>query len=117
MLPKQNRLTKTNEINKVFQHGKARYDKVLGVKALKNNLENIRFVILVSNKVSQKAVARNKIKRRIREIIRSQLPNLKSGYDCVLIALKPIVKLNYNQIKELIIEHFKQFGLYKDEKK
>ena len=116
MLPKQNRLTKTKEINKVFQNGKARYDNVLSVKALKNNLKDIRFVILVSNKVSRKAVVRNKIKRRIREIIRSQLPDLKNGYDCMLISLKPIVKLNYDQIKKSIIDHFKYLGLYKSKK-
>lgn len=113
MLKKINQLTQDKEFNNVFQNGRANYDKIIGTKVIATKLGTSRFGILVSNKVSKKAVERNKIKRQIREIIRLQLNKLKSGYDCVIITLPPILDRKYQEIEKSINNHFKRLKLYK----
>jgi len=59
---------------------------------------------VVSLKVSKKAVIRNKIKRRLREIIRQT--ELKQGFDFVIIAKPLIVNQNFQEIKQDLNEIF-----------
>ena len=113
MLNKINRLIKDKDFDNVFKNGKSSYDKLIGVKAIQNQLENSRFGILISAKVSKKAVERNKIKRQIREIIRLQLDKIKSSYDIVIITLPAVLGKSYQEIEGSVIGHLKKLGLYK----
>ncbi|MCK4553470.1 ribonuclease P protein component [Candidatus Parcubacteria bacterium] len=112
MLNKINRLTKDKDFDNIFKNGKSSYDKLIGVKAIQNQLGNSRFGILVSAKVSKKAVERNKIKRQIREIIKLQLNKIKLGYDVVIITLPAILGKSYQEIERSVISHLKKLGLY-----
>jgi len=71
-------------------------------KIIKNNLDKSRFAFIVSQKVSKKAVVRNKIRRRFEQIIRLNLKNIKVGVDVVLIALPGIEKENFLSIQKSI---------------
>lgn len=113
MLKKINRLTKDKEFDHAFKKGRSSYDKIVGVKAVANDLEINRFGVLISVKVSKKAVIRNKIKRQIREIIRLEMDKLKPGRDCVIICLPGIADKKYEEIKKSILWHFKKLGMYK----
>lgn len=117
MLKKINRLTKDKDFNNVFNPptggGRSGYDKTIGIKVASNNLEHNRFGILISTKVSKKAVERNKIKRQIRETIRLQQEKLKQGHDCVVICLPDIVGKTYKEIEGSINKQFKKLKLYK----
>jgi len=111
MLPKKFRLTKTKEIDKVFKLGKSSFDGVLGVKALpaENNLS--RFVVVVSTKVSKKAVMRNKIKRRLHEIVRSRLPKIKTGFDFFILALPAAKNCDYRGLEKSLLNHWQRLGI------
>jgi len=109
MLPKKNRLTKDKEFNNVFKNGRSSYTKILGFKAIKNNLNLNRFGIIVSKKVSKKAVERNKIKRQIRAIIKSK--NLHQGYDIIVLALPKIINSDYKKIEQSIIYNLTKLRL------
>lgn len=113
MLKKINRLTKDKDFNNVFKNNNSSYDKIIGVKIVVNKLGYCRFGILVSNKVSKEAVERNRIKRKIREIIQPKLLLFKQGYDCVIITLPQILNKKYQEIEESINKHFKKLRLYK----
>ncbi len=117
MLNKANRLTKDKEFSGVFKpergKGRSSYDKLIGIKTAANNLHSIRFGILISTKISKKAVERNKIKRQIREIIRLQMGELKDGYDCVVITLPGIVGKTYGEIEKSVNVGFRRLKLYK----
>lgn len=112
MLPKINRLNKDKEFDYVFKAGRSGYDKISGVKAAANKMGINRFGILVSGKISKKAVLRNKIKRRIRDVIRSQMPKIKAGYDIVVISLPGIKEKAQKEIKESVINNLKHVGLF-----
>lgn len=66
---------------------------------------NIRqFGIVVSTKVSPKAVDRNRIKRLISENIRLALPQIKPAVRVVIVALPPVVDKDYHVIKRDILQ-------------
>jgi len=114
MLKKENRLTLNTEFDTVFQKGWKSYSKILGVRSyLNRNHSCLRFGILVNVKISKKAVVRNKIKRRIRAIIYSQLPFLKTGFDIMVITLPAIVDKSYQEIHDDLVGLFHRLRLYK----
>ncbi len=110
MLPRINRLTKKKDFQAVFQKGKSiKYDFLL-CKTLKNNLKKSRFGFIVSKKVSNKAVQRNKIKRRLRKAVLDNLKEIKGSKDVIFIALPPIKEKNFLQIQEVVAKLFKNIN-------
>ena len=113
MIKKENRLTKDKEFDNVWQNGQASFDKTLGVKMVKNDLKISRLGILVGTKVSKKAVLRNKIKRRLRKIVRAQFEEIKPGFDIVIIALPACQKKELAELEISILDNFKKLKLFK----
>jgi ribonuclease P protein component len=99
MLAKQQRLTKNKDLEKVFQQGRTYYSKLLGAGVLTNQLQSNRFALIVSAKVSRKAVERNKLKRQIRQAIRELNSQLAKGVDLVIIARPALLQRSYQAIK------------------
>lgn len=93
------------DFNNVFRKGRARVGRLVFLKFLKNDLNNSRFGFVVSTKISRKAVVRNKIKRRLREIVRQS--NIEPGFDVVIIAKPEITDSNYQDIKNELKNLFK----------
>lgn len=100
MLRQENRLRRKRDVDNVFKKGKTIAGKLIFLKIIKNNLNNSRFGFVISTKISKKAVIRNKIKRQLREIIRKNLPNIKPGFDVLIIAKPEIIDKKYQDIKE-----------------
>ena len=98
MLAKENRLRKQNDFEAVFKTGRYLRGIFLSLKAAKNNLPQSRFGIIVSAKVSKKAVIRNKIKRRLRHIIYRRLPEMKEGFDVAVIAAPAAAEKTFAEI-------------------
>jgi len=92
MLPKENRLKNKKDFEKVFKNGKGLKEGLLYVKFAGNNLAYSRFGFIVSTKVSKKAVVRNKIKRVLREAVKSEIKNIKKGIDAAIIVNPGIKK-------------------------
>lgn len=116
MLKKINRLNKTKDIEAVMKAGRSFYSPILMLKMKVNNLGTIRLGVIVSNKVSKKATARNLIKRRIRASIKQFLPRLKFGWDGVLLASPKIIDKTgkieaYATIKDHVFMVFKKADL------
>jgi len=88
MLPSENRLKKKKDFEHVFKQGRGLKDGFLSLRFVKNNLNLTRFGFMVGQKVSRKAVVRNKVKRRLRELSRAKLRDIKKGFDVVVIAGK-----------------------------
>lgn len=104
MLPSKNRLNKTKDIERVFKKGETHREGFLFLKLAENGLTLSRFAFVVGQKVSKKAVLRNKIKRRMREAVKKQLPNIKPGFDGVWVALKGLENENLVETEAAIKE-------------
>ena len=111
MLPEKNRLRKNNDFKKVLKDGKGFKEDFLILKFKKNRLKELRFGFIVSQKVSKKAVVRNKIKRRFREAVKEKIKRINKRVDIILIAL-PGAKTKYFQETKITIEKlFKKAGI------
>jgi ribonuclease P protein component len=113
MLLKENRLKKKKDFEKALSQGKNLKEGFLFLKIINNELENNRFGFIVSKKVSKKAIERNSIKRKLREIIRlSDLEN-REKIDGVFITLPSIIGKSFKEIKTEMISLLKKAGLIK----
>ena len=95
MLKRANRLHKT-DIEAIFKAGKFFRVPGLAIRFKKNNLELSRFGFVVSGKELKKAVERNLVKRRAREIIRKNISDIKKGYDVLFIFSKDVKKDSFS---------------------
>ena len=98
MLPSLNRLRHDKDFQNCFSKGKAFYNEDFMLKTVHNQLGLNRFGIIVANKISKKAVVRNKIRRRIRESLRRLLPQMKGDYDCILLTKRNISSVKYSDV-------------------
>lgn len=113
MLAQKNTIRKQKEIERLFKQGRSSFDAVLGVKALPNETGATRAVVVVSTKVSKKAVERNTVKRRLSEIIRRALPRLREGVDMFVLALPAAKAADYPTLEASLIRHFRRLGIIK----
>lgn len=111
MLAKPNRLTKNKEFERIFAKSYSSFDKLLGIKSAPNDLGINRIGIIISNKVSKKAVERNKIRRRIRGVLENNLKTLKPGYDIVIIVSVMAKEKGFTEIEDSIIFNLKRLRL------
>ena len=89
-------ITKPREYALVYEQGKSWACELVVMRALPNGLPISRYGISVSKRIG-KAVVRNRVKRRLREILRV-LP-LKPGWDIVLIARPAAASADYPGLK------------------
>ena len=109
--PADLRIKKKREFAAVRAEGKKVYTFSLIIYVLKNQLEHPRLGLIVSKKVSKKAVVRNKIKRRLREIFRLNQNSLDS-FDMVIIAKQNAAECEYADLEKNFIKALKNAEVY-----
>lgn len=114
MLPKEHRLKRKKDFERVLKKGKLLVKDFLILKTVKNNLKTTRVGLVVSQKVSKKAVLRNKVKRKIREAVRDNLKKIKLGYDLIFFAKKAIERKSLSEIKKEVEDLIAQAKLFKE---
>lgn len=100
MLPQANRIKKKKDFDFIFKNGRSFKDRFLVLKAAENGLSVTRIGIIVSLKVSKKAVVRNKIRRNIRQFAATKTDARRGNADLVFIALPGIEKAGKDEIKK-----------------
>ncbi len=99
MLKKTHTIRKQKDIKDVFKLGKTFYSRELLLKIKDNKLNKYRMTVVVSSKVSQKAVVRNKIKRQIKAIFIKEIKNKKNiNKDFIFITLPQIKNLTKEEV-------------------
>jgi len=116
MLKKQNRLRGEKDFEKIIKKGERFWDIFLFLKVIKNNLMIVRVGLVISRKVSKKAVERNRIKRQLSEILRIKINEINSGYDLVFFVKKGIKTRSFSEIKESVEALLKSAKIYSERK-
>ena len=101
-------LTKPGDFARVHGQGKWLGGGLVGFKSRPNDLPQARYGFIVSKRVG-KAVVRNRVKRRLREIVR-QL-DLKPGTDIVLSARPQAAQANFGALQTAVLSLLARAGL------
>ncbi len=105
-LPQANRLKHRRDFKEIYQHG-SRYARrhlvLITLPAISaTTATSTKIGIVVSQKVSKKAVVRNRIKRRIRAALQSLIPDIAKGWRLVVIVRPRALECEYEHfLREL----------------
>lgn len=86
------------DFKKAYDKGKSFGNRNLILYIRKNDLEYSRIGITISKKTGN-AVVRNKIKRRMKEIYREFLPDIKEGYDLIFVIRKNVPDISFQELR------------------
>lgn len=111
MLAKKNRLISGKTIDLIKKKGSLVKNKNFYLNYLKNNNRQLRFALIVSLKISQKAVVRNKIRRQMYSAIKQYLTALKPEFDCVLMVNRTVLDMNFTELSLSLKNIFQKAGL------
>ncbi len=90
MIKKQNRFHGHASLKYVFKNGEMARGRLLSIKYVHNARRKYsRVAIIVSKKVLHDAVLRNRARRRVYEIVRGYIPQLKSTVDIAAVIYSP----------------------------
>ena len=112
MFAKKNRLAKTRDVKTALSRGRAFFSPLFTIKYLRAQEPTRRFTIVVSTKVSKKAVVRNRLKRLIREFVRKNLSYFSPG-DYAIVVKIAASKANSRDLLEKFDMLTKKSGLQK----
>lgn len=87
MLSKKHRLTKSAEVKRTAIRGRSFFNPLFVVKSSPGTPDP-RITVIVSTKVSKKAVVRNRIKRIIRDVFRLHIAEIKPGNYAIIVKPK-----------------------------
>lgn len=111
MLKKINRIHLRDEFSEVLKKGRMIQTPLFGVKILKKNEGDVsqpkaddvpRFGFVVSKKISKRAVDRNKIKRRLCQVLQGRLEEFPEGTRMVFLVRKAVLTAKMEEIERVL---------------
>lgn len=114
MLSYKNRFHGYGSLKYVYSNGESVRTQKIVVKFTKNQRRSdSRFAVVVSKKVLKSAVGRNRIRRRVYEVIRKELPKMDGVYDIVVMIFHNSVReMPYEELTQTLVDIFKEADLY-----
>ncbi len=103
------------EFRRIYRKGKSIVTPYLVLYCQRNRQGKTRLGVTVSTKLG-KAVVRNRVRRRLREIWRLALPDMEKGWDIVLVARVRAVNAPYSKIEKAYRHALQEAGLEKENK-
>ena len=114
MLKKINRLKKRYQFNYVYKSGEHYSSEHLVLYVSPSKTKSIKVGFAVTRKVGH-AVVRNKIRRRLREIVKIQLPNLKQNYNIIVVAKENVSEASFDKLNLEFNKVLNKANLYYEE--
>jgi ribonuclease P protein component len=96
--PKSARLARSSEFLRVRREGKAVHGKFVVLSAVNAGAET-RVGFITSRRVGG-AVERNRVRRRLREVVRAMRPNLQPGWWVVTVARPAAVEASFAELQQ-----------------
>ena len=106
-------LKKNSDFRRLYAKGKSAATPYLVLYCRKNRLEHNRAGYTVSVKLGH-AVVRNRVRRRLREIVRLNREQVKPGYDLVLVARSRAVDAEYRKLEQAYLTACEKLGLRRE---
>lgn len=106
------RLRGRNRFLAIRRQGRRWVHPLIVLGGLSNGLNLTRCGFIVSRKLGR-AVARNRIRRQLREAVRVRFGAIRPGWDLVFIARAPIGQADFRQIGAAVESLLRQAGLWR----
>jgi ribonuclease P protein component len=116
MISKAHRFHGYNSLRFVYNNGKTVRGPLFSVKsALNSRRKSYRVAIVVSRKVHKSAVARNRMRRRLYEIVRSHEDKISEPHDIVLTVFQDaLLEEPQKSLTHQVKKQFSEAGILKD---
>ncbi len=115
MISRQYRFHGHGSLRYVSKNASAVRSKWFALKVVPNRFRtHTRMAVVVSRKVHKRAVVRNRIRRRVYEILRQELPKMPRIHDIVVIvtSLEPWTASS-DELRSMLIGQLDSAGIYK----
>jgi ribonuclease P protein component len=104
------RLRSSDDFQRLRREGRAFHHRWMTLSVAHNGLDHNRYGF-ITGKALGKAVIRNRVRRLLREAVRSMHPRLQPGHDIVFIARRPALEQPFADIQRIVSEQLRQAGL------
>ncbi len=112
MISKRYRFHSRGGVRYTYQNGKTIRGSKISLVFADNSRNRQRYAVVVSKKILKSAVGRNRIRRRVYEAIRAELPRIEKPVDCIFIIYsKDILDIDYKEIRSLIHNLLKEANI------
>lgn len=101
----------SEEFQRVFKGGRSLANRVAVLYFLPNGVGKVRSGLVTSRKLG-KAVVRNRVRRRFREVLRRHRAALGGGWDIVIVARRRSREAPWPEIEGSLVALLKQAGVY-----
>jgi ribonuclease P protein component len=117
MLAYANRFHGHSSLRYVFKNGETIRSRVLTLRVSTNKYrKQSRFSVSISKKVLKSAVKRNRIRRRIYEVVRLALPHVDGVYDVVFIVTSAeLLTMEYDDLRQSVVRCLTEAGILSGE--
>lgn len=103
-------LKSNRDFERVFKQGKSAGHRDLVVLARKGRARSVRVGFCISRKTGN-AVIRNKLRRRLKEIIRESEQSLRPRWEIVIVAKDTSKELSFQELKRLTRKLLKKLNI------
>jgi len=116
MLAFKNRFHGHNSLKYVYAHGKTARSRLITLRYTTHpSRKEPRVAVVVSKKVIKGAVGRNRIRRRVYEIVRQELPTISRGQDLVLVVYSAeVLTVEHTELVQIVRQLFGDAGIYRE---
>ena len=102
------------EFRRIYRKGKSVVSPAMVLYCQKNRQGRTRLGVTVSTKLG-KAVVRNRVRRRLREIWRLNKKDMEPGWDIILVARVRAVDMSYQKLDKTYRRLLREAGLLEEE--
>jgi ribonuclease P protein component len=103
-------LSSPKDFAALMERGSIRSHPLLATRVLRTDLGTTRFGLATSRALGS-AVIRNRIRRRLREALRSVGPDLRPGWDVLVIARPSLVAADHRTLTETLTRLLRRSGV------
>jgi ribonuclease P protein component len=109
-MQRQWRLRSRADFARLRREGRVFRHPAVTLSLAANELPHNRYGFITAKHLG-KAVVRNRVRRRLREVIRQMHPQLSSGFDMVFIVRPPLVEQPMTKVAQIVGDVLRKAGL------
>lgn len=115
MISRKFRFHGYNSLRNVYRHGNTARGPLFAIKALHDaRRESYRVAVVVSRKVNKSAVARNRMRRRLYELVREMEGQINGPYDIVITVFQnSLLETPHKELSSQLKKQLKDAGVIK----